>query len=253
MSEATTSAVKQEIRIRAMEEAQEMGVCVDLQQRIWGYAPLDTVPDQIFIVAKKTGGQVMTAYEGDTPVGFALAFAAMREGLTYLHSHMVGVVEGYQNRGVGRLLKLAQREDALERGIDLIEWTFDPLQLKNAHFNIERLGAIVRHYIPNLYGRTTSPLHAGLPTDRLVAEWWVRSQRVEDVLAGKRCPADSDCRRIAIPADIRRICRDEPLTAEKIQISVREQFVANIADGRAAVGFEFNKEQGTYLLERYED
>jgi predicted GNAT superfamily acetyltransferase len=253
MSEATTSAVKQEIRIRAMQEAQEMSVCVDLQQRIWGYAPLDTVPDQIFIVAKKTGGQVMTAYEGDTPVGFALAFAAMRDGLTYLHSHMVGVVEGYQNRGVGRLLKLAQREDALERGINLIEWTFDPLQLKNAHFNIERLGAIVRHYIPNLYGRTTSPLHAGLPTDRLVAEWWVRSQRVEDALAGKPRPTGSDFQQIAIPADIRQICRDEPLTAEKIQRDVREQFVANIADGRAAVGFEFNKEKGTYLLERYED
>ena len=253
MSEATTSAVKQEIQIRAMQEAQEMGVCVDLQQRIWGYAPLDTVPDQIFIVAKKTGGQVMTAYEGDTPVGFALAFAAMRDGLTYLHSHMVGVVEGYQNRGVGRLLKLAQREDALERGIKLIEWTFDPLQLKNAHFNIERLGAIVRHYIPNLYGRTTSPLHAGLPTDRLVAEWWVRSQRVEDVLAGRPRSAGSDCQQIAIPADIRRICRDEPLVAEKIQTNVREQFLANIAEGRAAVGFEFNKEQGTYLLERYED
>jgi predicted GNAT superfamily acetyltransferase len=253
MSEATTSAVKQEIRIRAMQEAQEMGVCVDLQQRIWGYAPLDTVPDQIFIVAKKTGGQVMTAYEGETPVGFALAFAAMRDGLTYLHSHMVGVVEGYQNRGVGRLLKLAQREDALERGINLIEWTFDPLQLKNAHFNIERLGAIVRHYIPNLYGRTTSPLHAGLPTDRLVAEWWVRSQRVEDVLAGKARSTGSDWQHIAIPADIRRICRDEPLTAEKIQTNVREQFLANIAEGRAAVGFEFNQEQGTYLLERYED
>jgi predicted GNAT superfamily acetyltransferase len=253
MSEATTSAVKQEIRIRAMEEAQEMSVFVELQQRIWGYAPLDTVPDQIFIVARKTGGQVMTAYDGNTPVGFALAFAAMRDGLTYLHSHMVGVVEEYQNRGVGRLLKLAQREDALERGINLIEWTFDPLQLKNAHFNIERLGAIVRHYIPNLYGRTTSPLHAGLPTDRLVAEWWVRSQRVEDVLAGKPREVSRDVERIAITASIRQICRDEPLAAEKVQTEVREQFLANIAAGRAAVGFEFDKEQGTYLLERYED
>ena len=253
MRDVTTAAVKQDIRIKMIEDAQEMSVCVELQQRIWGYAPIDTVPDQIFIVAKKTGGQVMTAYDGDTPVGFAVAFAAMREGLTYLHSHMVGVVEEYQNRGVGRLLKLAQRDDALERGIDLIEWTFDPLQLKNAHFNIERLGAIVRHYIPNLYGRTSSPLHAGLPTDRLVGEWWVHSKRVEDVLAGKQRAMGSDCERIAIPADIRRICRDEPLTAEKIQTNVREQFLTNIADGRAAVGFEFNKEQGTYLLERYED
>src|SRR5580693_4373404 len=209
MSEATTSAVKQEIRIRAVEQAQEMSVCVELQQRIWGYAPIDTVPDQIFIVAKKTGGQVMTAYDGDTPVGFALAFAAMRKGLGYLHSHMVGVVDEYQNRGVGRLLKLAQRKDALERGIRLIEWTFDPLQLKNAHFNIARLGAIVRHYVPNLYGRTSSPLHAGLPTDRLVAEWWVRSKRVESVLAGNPRLSAANAERIAVPADIRRICRDE--------------------------------------------
>lgn len=253
MSDATTSVVKQGIRIRVMEEAQEMTVCVDLQQRIWGYAPIDTVPDQIFIVAKKTGGQVMTAYDGDTPVGFALAFAAMRDGLTYLHSHMVGVVADYQNRGVGRLLKLAQREDALERGINLIEWTFDPLQLKNAHFNIERLGAIVRHYIPNLYGRTSSPLHAGLPTDRLVAEWWVRSRRVEDVLAGSPRMKSAVCERIAIPVGIREICRDEPQLGQKIQAKVREQFVANISEGRAAVGFEFNEEQGTYLLEPYED
>jgi predicted GNAT superfamily acetyltransferase len=253
MSDATTSAVKHDIRIRALEDSQEMGVCVELQQRIWGYAPLDTVPDQIFIVARKTGGQVLTAYDGDVPVGFALAFAAIREGFTYLHSHMVGVVDEYQNRGVGRLLKLAQREDALDRGIKLIEWTFDPLQLKNAHFNIERLGAIVRHYIPNLYGRTSSPLHAGLPTDRLVAEWWVRSQRVEDVLAGKPPVVCPDCARIAIPAGIRQICRNEPQSAEQIQANVREQFLANIADGRAAVGFEFDKVQGTYLLERYED
>src|SRR5271168_5441546 len=205
MSEATTSPAKQAITVRWIHDVQEMNVCVELQQRIWGYAPLDTVPDQIFIVAKKTGGQVMLAYDADKPVGFALAFAATRDGLTYLHSHMVGVIDDYQNRGVGRLLKLAQREDALERDINLIEWTFDPLQLKNAHFNIERLGAIVRHYIPNLYGRTSSPLHAGLPTDRLVAEWWVSSPRVEDVLAGKPQAASPDCARITIPASIRQI------------------------------------------------
>ena len=253
MRESTTSAAKQGIRIQTLEKADQMKVCVELQQRIWGYAELDTVPDQIFVVAKKTGGQVMTAYDGEQPVGFALAFAAAREGLTYLHSHMVGVVEEYQNRGVGKLLKLAQREDALERGINLIEWTFDPLQLKNAHFNIERLGAIVRHYIPNLYGRTSSPLHAGLPTDRLVAEWWVRSQRVENILAGVRRAERSGYLRIGVPANMRDICRDEPQRAETIQADVRKQFVANIANGRAAVGFEFDAEEGVYLLEPYED
>jgi predicted GNAT superfamily acetyltransferase len=253
MPDISTSAVKPGIRIRTLADARDMGVCVELQQRIWGYAPLDTVPDQIFIVAGKTGGQVMTAYDGDIPVGFALAFAAIRNGLSYLHSHMVGVVEEYQNRGVGRLLKLAQRDDALERGIDLIEWTFDPLQLKNAYFNIEGLGAIIRHYIPNLYGRTTSPLHAGLPTDRLVAEWWVRSQRVENVLAGRPRSSAAAIGRLAIPADIRSICRDDAHRAEQIQSKLRGQFVAAFAQGHAAVGFEFNKEQGTYLLEPYED
>jgi|HubBroStandDraft_1064217.scaffolds.fasta_scaffold34546_2 predicted GNAT superfamily acetyltransferase len=253
MTDATPSAVKQGIRVRTLEDAEEMKVCVDLQQIIWGYVPIDTVPDQIFIVAKKSGGQVMTAYDGDKPVGFALAFAAMREGLTYLHSHMVGVIDEYQNRGVGRLLKLAQRDEALERGINLIEWTFDPLQLKNAHFNIERLGAIVRHYIPNLYGRTSSPLHAGLPTDRLVAEWWIRSRRVEDVLEGRLRAIGVDRECITIPASIRQICRDDPQQAEKIQTRVREQFLSYIADGRAAVGFEINEAEGTYLLEPYED
>jgi predicted GNAT superfamily acetyltransferase len=210
------------------------------------------VPDQIFIVAKKTGGQMMTAYDGETLVGLALAFVATGGGLAYLHSHMVAVLDEYQNREMGRMLKLAQRENALDRGINLIEWTFDPLRLKNAHFNIERLGAIVRHYLSNLYGRTSSPLHAGLPTDRLVAEWWVRSQRVEAVLAGRPRTKGTHCERIGIPAGIRGICQDEPQRAEKIQTKVRQQFSAHIANGRTAVGFEFNEEQATYLLEPYE-
>jgi len=253
MSEATTSPAKQTIAVRSIHDVQEMSVCVELQQRVWSYAPLDTVPDQIFIVAKKTGGQVMVAYDAETPVGFALAFAAVRDGFTYLHSHMVAVIQEYQNRGVGRLLKLAQRDEAVGRGIDLIEWTFDPLQLKNAHFNIQRLGAIVRHYIPNLYGRTSSPLHAGLPTDRLVAEWWVRSPRVENVLSGKPHPSAARSVRISLPVNIREICCDEPLVAEKIQARAREQFLEHIAAGLTAVGFELSSQQAAYLMEPYED
>ena len=99
---------------------------------------------------------------------------------------MMGVLPEYRNRGVGRLLKLAQRDDAIKTGINLIEWTFDPLELKNAFFNIERLGAIVRRYVPNQYGTTTSHLHGGLPTDRCVAEWHVSSIRVADILSGER-------------------------------------------------------------------
>src|SRR5205823_11777737 len=95
-----------------------------------------------------------------------------------------GVSAKYRDRGVGRMLKLFQRDEALGRGIRLIEWTFDPLELKNAHFNLNRLGAICRHYIPNLYGVTTSPLHRGMATDRLVAEWHLDSPRVVAAIGG---------------------------------------------------------------------
>jgi predicted GNAT superfamily acetyltransferase len=173
MSEAIASVKEPGIQIRALQEVHEMRIGVELQRRIWDYSEIDTVPEQMFVVAKETGGQVLGAFHRDEAIGFAMAFAGVHHRGVYLHSHMVGVAPEYQDRGVGRLLKLAQRDDAIARGIELIEWTFDPLQLKNAHFNIARLGAMVRRYIPNLYGRTSSPLHAGLPTDRLVAEWWL--------------------------------------------------------------------------------
>lgn len=253
LTDTTASLAKQEISIRPIHDADEMKLCVDLQQRVWGYSPVDTVPDQIFIVAHKTGGHVLMAFDQHEPIGFALAFVAVRGGLTYLHSHMVAVVEEFQNRGVGRLLKLAQRQDALERSIDLIEWTFDPLQLKNAHFNIARLGAVVRRYVPNLYGQTSSPLHAGLPTDRLVAEWWLRSSRVVNLLQGSAPVISPHAVRISIPSAIRDICRNDPLAAKRIQSSVREQFSAHFASGLAAVAFEWNQEHGAYVLEPYED
>jgi predicted GNAT superfamily acetyltransferase len=253
MSDAATR-VEKRIEIRTGEDRSDFGVCVGLQRAIWGYAEIDTVPDQMFVVAKKTGGQVLLALDGEKAVGFALAFIALKDSRVYLHSHMVGVLGEYRDRGVGRLLKLSQREDALARRIDLIEWTFDPLQLKNARFNIARLGAIVRHYIPNLYGRTSSPLHAGLPTDRLVAEWWVRSSRAENAVTN--CPARvarGQVERIAIPADIRKLCETRRQVAEEIQSGVRARFEQLIAAGYAATGFELNEKEGAYLLEPYED
>src|SRR5438270_10853013 len=107
-------------------------------------------------------------------------------GTSYLHGHMLGVMPEYRDSGIGRLLKLKQREDALARSIELIEWTFDPLETKNAYFNVERLGAIVRRYVCNQYGTTTSHLHGGLPTDRCTAEWWIGSDRVNKVIGGER-------------------------------------------------------------------
>jgi predicted GNAT superfamily acetyltransferase len=174
-----------DVAIRSLHDLPELQGCVELQRQVWGFADIDTVPEAIFAVAGKTGGQVLGAFKHENLIGFALSFSAQSKTRTYLHSHMLAVLPKYQNQGIGRLLKLAQREEALTRGIDLIEWTFDPFQIKNAHFNIARLGAIVRRYIPNCYGRTSSPLHSGLPTDRLVAEWWLESRRVTKALFGQ--------------------------------------------------------------------
>jgi predicted GNAT superfamily acetyltransferase len=253
MSEAIASVKEPGIQIRALQEVHEMRIGVELQRRIWDYSEIDTVPEQMFVVAKETGGQVLGAFHRDEAIGFAMAFAGVHHRGVYLHSHMVGVAPEYQDRGVGRLLKLAQRDDAIARGIELIEWTFDPLQLKNAHFNIARLGAMVRRYIPNLYGRTSSPLHAGLPTDRLVAEWWLWSDRVQNILSGNPPVLGTGGARISIPVSIRQTCSSHPAEAEAIQSQVRGQFEKYIAEGRAAMGFEFDDQRGSYVMEPYED
>jgi predicted GNAT superfamily acetyltransferase len=140
----------------------------------------------------------------------------------------------------------------LGHDIDLIEWTFDPLQLKNAFFNIERLGVIIRRYVHNQYGTTTSALHGGLPTDRLVPEWWIRSPRVEAVTAGQpfdRLPAEV---RIAIPSNISALIESDPPRARQIQEQVGEQFDEHFRAGLAVIGFERTEDSGTYLLGTWE-
>ena len=172
--------------MRPCHGIEEFEACVRVERAVWKSADIDVVPIPLFVVAAETGGQVLGAFHDTELVGFTLAIAGWRERKPFLHSHMTAVLGAYRDRGIGRRLKLFQREDALARGIALIEWTFDPLIMKNAYFNFMRLGAIARRYLPNAYGITTSPLHAALPTDRLVAEWHLRSPRVRRVLAGKR-------------------------------------------------------------------
>src|SRR5207248_8181960 len=157
------------------------------QREIWGFDAIELLPVRLFVVATKIGGQAFGAFDGNVMVGFCLAIPGIKAGSkSYLHSHMLGVRTESRNAGVGRILKLAQRDEALGRSIDLIEWTFDPLEIKNAYFNIERLGAIVRRYVLNQYGTTSNRLQGGLPSDRCTAEWWIASRRVQTILANER-------------------------------------------------------------------
>jgi predicted GNAT superfamily acetyltransferase len=159
------------------------------------------------------------------------------------------VLPDYRDRGVGRRLKLFQRQDALKRGINLIEWTFDPLDLKNAYFNLVRLGAIARRYIPNCYGVTDSPLHAGLPTDRLIVEWWLDSQRVKAVLADDLPLLNPTIERVAIPAQFAALRESDRAAAAHLQSQAREQFQNWFAKGYAATGVESREGATDYFVE----
>jgi predicted GNAT superfamily acetyltransferase len=150
------------------------------------------------------------------------------------------------------MLKLAQREDAVSRGFGLMEWTFDPLEIKNAYFNMERLGAVVRRFVLNFYGVTTSALHGGLPTDRCICEWHVASDRVLARLEGRERQEGEVVARIAVPNDIEEIRRNDPRRAREIQAEVSRQFQANVNAGLAATGVERTAEAGIYLFTRWE-
>src|SRR3981081_4558138 len=206
------------ISFRHCHGMEEFEACVRLEREVWNSADIDVVPIPLFVVAAETGGQVLGAFHGKHLVGFTMAIAGWRHRKPFLHSHMTAVRDGYRDRGIGRQLKLFQRADALARGISLIEWTFDPLDAKNAYFNFMRLGAIARRYVPNAYGITTSPLHASLPTDRLAAEWHLRSPRVRRILAGKR-PAFAIAKktvRISIQADLEDLKTTDPAKAAQL-------------------------------------
>jgi predicted GNAT superfamily acetyltransferase len=241
------------IEVRQLAALEEFRQAVGLQETIWGFDKIDLLPLRFFVVASRVGGEVLGAYDGDRMVGFCLGIPGIKPGnKPYIHSHMLGVHEDYRNAGVGRRLKLRQREDAVARGIPLIEWTFDPLELKNAFFNIERLGAIVRRYAVNQYGITGSPLHGGLPTDRCYAEWWVDSPRVRSILDGK--PREFHvAARISFPADIARIREEDGKRARRVQEENGFRFQDAFARGLAVTGFSRDAAEGTYLLEPWNE
>ena len=240
------------IEIRQLSGLDEFPDVVRLQQAIWGFDDIELLPLRFLVVVVKVGGHVFGAYDGAEMACFCFAIPGIKPGgLPYLHSHMLGVLPEYHNAGIGRRLKLRQRDEALLRGIGLIEWTFDPLELKNAFLNVEKLGAIVRRYYPNQYGTTSSPLHGGLPTDRCIAEWWLGTPRVRSILTGEAV-ARKPQERISYPADIARIRTGDPARAREIQAANADRFLRAFENGLAVTGFARSQTEGTYLLEAWQ-
>jgi predicted GNAT superfamily acetyltransferase len=242
--------------IRKCHNLEEMLDCVSLQKEVWNFADAELVPLRVFVVAEKIGGQVIGAFDDGKMVAFALSLPGSRGGHSYLHSQMLAVRSEYRNAGLGRQIKLFQREDALGRGFELIEWTFDPLEIKNAYLNIERLGAIARRYHVNQYGITSSPLQGGLPSDRLVAEWWLQSKRVESLLREARRPGFEMLKTISVPAQIYE-WKASPATrerAQEVQDCNRKDFLQAFSDGLAVLGYERDPQgAGKFLLGRWEE
>jgi predicted GNAT superfamily acetyltransferase len=242
--------------IRSCHGLEELRACVALQKEVWNFTDAELIPLRMFVVAEKVGGQVMGAFAGSEMVGFALSVPGTRSGHVYLHSHMLAVRKDQRNSGLGRRLKLLQREDALARGIELIEWTFDPLEIKNAYLNIEKLGAITRRYNINQYGITSSPLQGGLPSDRLIAEWWLKSKRVETLISsGKNPPAEIETK-IEVPAQIYewKAAPETRAQAQQLQERNREQFLRAFAEGLTVLGYERDAaSNGKFLLGHWDE
>lgn len=241
------------VQVRKCEKLEEFQRCVELQRQIWGEADLEVEPVTIFVVAAHTGGQVLGAFDDERMIGYTLAVAGLRDGVPYLHSHMTGVLSDYRDRGVGRMLKLFQRDEALSRGIRLIQWTFDPLELRNAHFNLNRLGAICREYLPNLYGVTTSPLHRGLATDRLLVEWRLDSARAVAAIKNLVKDPEEAPATFELPAELERWQQENAAEIKKVQAQMREEFTKWFAKGYAAVGLRTGRGNPAYCLAPWSD
>jgi predicted GNAT superfamily acetyltransferase len=258
------------ILIRSCQGRDEFEACVQLEIETWGYDPADLIPNRSFMLSQKIGGQVIGAFDtslAGTPgqgsaaslIGYVLAIPGIKpqgDGADrhYLHSHMLAVKSGYHNRGLGAKLKLFQRQEALSRGIRRMEWTFDPLEIKNAFLNIHKLGAIIRRYYPDFYGVSSSRLQGGLPTDRLVAEWYLDSPRVAAIAESH---TDAECNivdRITVPASIYqwKASDENRDRALAVQLENRGKFQKAFERGLAVVGFTRDADgNGIYELVPY--
>ena len=274
------------IALRDLSDVDSCRDVVRLQEAVWGREG-DIVPASLLVASARRGGMLIGAFDADRLIGFVWSVPGVREGMLTQWSHMLAVLPEVRSSGVGQALKSAQRDRALSAGVDLIEWTFDPLQAPNAHLNIARLGCVVTTYLVDAYGAMSGPLHRGTPTDRLIAEWHLRAPHVERRLARSRGLAsgpivrsaevldaplvlaavpgggrsrpgpfrgDVEARRVLvqIPADFIELQRTSTELALEWRLAVRQAFLALFARGYRVVDF-WAGEGGTYLVEKTVD
>jgi len=250
----------EEIEIRECVTIEELDQCVKLQREVFGLPDLEISPRRHLIVSRQAGGWTLGAFAGatgDRIVGFVHHLVAVRGANEIIgYSHMMAVHKDYQNLGLGARLKWSQRARALAEGRRFIKWTWEPMQTRNAHFNLNRLGVVVREYAENFYGtdyvtdpERQSPAANGLPSDRLFASWELSSTRVIELARGGEAAAPPDpVATIEIPADWTKLIRLDVNAAKKEQLRVRTEFEQAFSAGLVCAGFERSSPHSRYLL-----
>jgi predicted GNAT superfamily acetyltransferase len=237
--------------IREASSHSDLDEVVRIQREVWGASDLDIAGRIQLKATQHAGGSVLAACDDGGEIGgFAYAFPAHDKCGAFWHSDMLAVRPTFRGRGVGQALKWAQREHALARGITRITWTFDPMQAGNAHLNLELLGVTVSDYLRNFYGVTSSALHHGLPTDRLLARWDLETPRVRALARAQTAPQSVECERCAIPRSWNDLVKNDPSEALEEQSRVAAELEAAFDRGLSIIGFD--KLSSSYLLGRGE-
>lgn len=245
----------EETTIRECTTIEEFDRCVALQREAFGLPDLELSPRRHLIVSRQAGGWTLGAFVADRMVGFVHHLAGVRgNNEIFGYSHVMAVAKDYQNKGVGARLKWAQRERALRDGRKLIKWTWDPMMARNAHFNLNRLGAVVETYIDNFYGvdygaDRPEDDRPGLPSDRLSATWNIDSARVHALAKGAEAAVEGKrVGTIAIPTDFNALVNSDVQRARNEQTRVREEFQRAFASKLICAGFERGETESKYLL-----
>lgn len=268
--------------IRKLATPEEYLEAERLQRTVWNFPEREIIPLNELVVMQKHGGHVFGGFDGDVLAAFCFGMPAYRGGKTYHYSRMLGVLPGRQDSGIGHAMKLKQRDYVLKQGLDLVVWTFDPLQSRNAYLNIEKLGCVIREYMVNLYPTSGSKFNEGLESDRFTTEWWIASRRAKDSIAGRKRNYDLDDyvpaietrmteagwrepvkvalggrqkrMSIEIPDDIDALKKDDLPLAQRWREATRKAFTAAFKKGYVAHGFigipEIRRRRSFYLLEK---
>ncbi len=246
----------EEIEIRECRSVEDLQQCVALQREVFALPEIEISPVRHFIVSRRAGGFTLGAFAGDELVGFVLSVAAFFGSERFFYSHMAAVGGGFQNSGIGTKLKWAQREKALEKGVKFIKWTFQPVKSRNAFFNLEKLGAIIKHYEPNFYGTDYSTSgdptqNIGLDSDRLFAEWHLESEKVEKLSRKEKfIEPGALVGKIELNFDWNELVKNDPRRAVAEQNRIKNEFQTAFADGLVCRAFERGEQSSAYRLFR---